>query len=338
MGKCMTDLVNTLSVRGSLTKPEFEELLKFRNQETAEYLFEKAQEARQKYFGKKIRLWGRIPLSNYCKNDCKYCGIRRSNRFASRYRMDEDDVLRYCYHGYQKGIRNFLIEGGIDLSYSEENIASVIQAIRKHHKDCGIILSLGEHSSNTYQRWFQAGAGSYLLRQGSAEEGHFKKLHSPNMSLLKRKQCLWSLKEIGYETGAGFLVGTPWQMLDQVITDLEFMKQFGPQIIDIAPFVPAPFTPFEKERSGNGEMTLYLMAILRLMLPGAVLTADLSMENVITEARKKALNASANILITDITEEKVRRCYTVYNRRPGRREEDDAVLSALIREEGYEVE
>lgn len=339
MGECMQEHVNSLLTLGVLSAEEFTELLRFRNAETTSYLFQKALEIRAHHFDKGVYLWGRIPFSSFCKYDCKYCGLRRSNQFAKRYRLSESDVLRCCHEAYRHGVRNFLLESGVDLYYTEERLAHLVSEIHKHFSDCGIVLSVGERTRAAYAHWFQSGATHCLVSPTTADELHYKRLHPSNMSLLKSKQCLWESQEIGYQTGIGLLLGTPYQTMEQVAEDLLFVKQFEPQVVQVAPYLPAAHTPFEKERSGNGEMVLYIMAILRLMLPGSLIVAETSLEQTMREARVKALGAGANVIIVDITSEKVMEKYQVYNKRSIRRESmGDNLLTASIRNAGYQVE
>lgn len=338
MGECLTVPVDKLMATATLSEPELTELLRYRNPETSEYLFHNAQEVRRRYFDRRIILWGRISLSSYCKNDCKYCGIRRSNQFAARYQLSEQEILSYCSEGYKRGIRHFLIEGGVDPAYSEEDIANILTRIRKSLSGAEIILSLGERTDHAYRIWLHAGAAVYLMPQDTADEAQFRKIHSANMSLLKRKQHMWSLRDLGYQVGTGFLIGMPYQTIEQVAGDLLSMKQYDPQFVTVAPFIPALHTPFEGERGGNGEMVLYNMAILRLMLPSAMIVADLSMEQALADGRRKALVAGANVIITDLTSESVQEQYQVYNRKPGRRNTDEQSLLSQIREVGYIIE
>lgn len=337
MGECLTAPVDKLMAAQNLSEIELTELLRYRNPETSEYLFQNAKEVRRRHFDQRIVLWGRISLSSYCKNDCKYCGIRRSNQFAARYQLPEQEVLSYCKKGYEQGIRHFLIEGGVDLAYSEEDVAHIVSQLHKRLADAEIILSLGERTDRAYRLWLHAGAASYLMPQDTADEAQFRKIHSANMSLLKRKQHMWSLRELGYQVGSGFLLGMPYQTIEQVAVDLLAMKQYGPQFVTVAPFIPAMHTPFEGERGGNGEMVLYNMAILRLMLPGTMIVADLSMEQALSEGRRKALSAGANVIITDLTDELVQEQYQVYSCKPGRRNTDDQPLFTQIREDGYTI-
>lgn len=236
MGEIMQEHVDRLMMLGTLSADEFTELLRYRNAETTEYLFQKAEEVRKQQFDKEVYLWGRLPFSNYCKNDCNYCGLRRSNRFVKRYRMNMKEILQYCHEGYRQGIRNFLLESGTDFYFSEANFAEIVDAVHKHFPDCTIILNVGDHTKAAYLHWMHLGAGAAMLSHDASNELQFKRLHSANMSLLRRKQGMWELQEMGYHTGTGFLVGTPYQTIENVSEDLLFMKQFMPQMIQIAPF------------------------------------------------------------------------------------------------------
>lgn len=338
MGQCMTEAVDKLLERGELPENELVELLRFRNPETTEYLLEKVAAVCQRHDKRSIRMWGRIPLTSYCKNDCNYCGLRRSNQFVPRFRRTEQEVLQYCEEGYHHGIRHILLEGGTDLSYPEDSIAHIIGTIRRKFHNMEIILSLGEHIDAAYRHWMASGAGVYLMPQDAIDDLQFRRIHSSNLSLLRRKQHMWSLQNIGYQVGTGFLIGTPYQTIEQVAQELLFMKQFASQIITVAPFLPAQHTPFEKERSGNAGMVLYVISILRLMMPKAWIVADLSMEEAQIDGRIQALSAGANILVMDLTLGRNRVKYQVYNDRPGRREKDEHLLISQIRAAGYQIE
>lgn len=318
MGKCMDILVNKLMATGNLEEEEFVELLKFRNRETTEYLNEKACSVRQKVKKNKVQIWGRIPISSYCKYDCKMCGIRRDNQFAKRFRMETSLIVDCCLEFARKGVTNFLIESGDDVYFTEKRVENILLSIRNAVKDCNIILSLGEKTETAYYRLYQSGASGYLLRHGSANEQHFKKIYPSNMSLLMRKQHLWQLKKIGYQVGTGFLVGIPYQSIGNVVEDIQFIKAFGASIVDIGAFVPALRTPFERERSGNGEMTMYLMAILRLMLPNATILTSPTLDCVLRDGRIKAVHAGADAVVVDLDEEVIVGSYGVYERKNGR--------------------
>lgn len=335
MGKCMTELVNKLMTENSLSRSGFAELLKYRNKETTEYLFEKAKEVKAKYYDNEIYIRGKIELSNYCKNNCYYCGLRRDNIFIPRYRMDESDIISFCDKAYEKGVRTFVLTSGDDIYFTEDKIAHIIEQIKKKYNDCVVELSLGERNSKVYRRWFEAGAERYTLWHETADEVHFKRLHPLEMSLLRRKQSLWELKEIGYEVGSGFMVGVPYQMVDNVVEDILFLKTLDPQIIRVVPFIPTPHTKFEHERSGNGDMTLYITAILRLMFPRALIGAEATLDRVMPDGRKSALDAGVNEVLTSITNEQIKEYYYPYYKTGRRKEKNDLdMLDGIIKESG----
>lgn len=309
------ELVDKLAITNKLSVEEMTMLLKYRNKETTEYIFKQALKIKEKYYNKKIFIRGTVELSNYCKNDCYYCGLKRSNRFITRFRLDENDILEYCTAGYKKGIRTFVLIGGDDYYFTENKIVAIISMIKNRFPDCAIQLCLGERPVSSYKKWFEAGAIRYLLWHETANDSHFKKIHPADMSLLKRKQALWQLKEIGYQVGSGFMVGTPYQTVADVVEDLVFIRTLEPQIVHISPFLPTAHTRFEHERSGNGDMTLYLMGIIRLMLPRVLLTADPTLENVMTDARKKSFAAGVNEVFASLAPDEVKNYFNVYNKR-----------------------
>ncbi len=318
MGKCMEGSVQKLMAVGNLEREEFAEFLRFRNIETTEYLYEKACEIRRRVKKDRIQVWGRIPISSFCKYDCKMCGIRRDNRFAKRYRMEMGLIMECCREFAGKGVRSFLLESGDDAYYTQQRVEEIVKTIQEEYPDSRIILSLGEKTAEAYKSWFDAGVSSYILRHGSANEIHFRRLFPSNMSLLLRKQCLWQLKEIGYKAGTGFLVGIPYQSIDNVLEDMQFMKSFEASIVDVGAFVPARHTEFERERSGNGDMALYLMAVFRLMLPQAEIIASPTLDCVLKEGRTKAFLAGADVVVVDLAEAAVMESYNVYERKNGR--------------------
>lgn len=318
MGKCMDQLVNKLMALGNLEKEEFMDLLRFRNVETTEYINELARVVRTKQKKDVVQIWGRIPISSFCKFDCKMCGIRRDNQFARRYRMEQELVLECCKEFDKQGIHTFLLESGDDVYYNQKRGAQLIRAVKETFPDSRVVLALGEKTEETYQEWYRAGADSYILRHGSADEIHFKRIYPTNMSQLLRRQSLWQLQGTGYRTGTGFLVGIPYQTIDNVLEDLQFMKGFEPAIVDIGAFLPAFHTPFERERSGNGEMTLYLLAIMRLMLPNAEIIASPTLDCVSKDGRIRAFSAGADVLVVDLEEDVIMQNYRVYERKNGR--------------------
>ena len=315
MGTCRTGLVDKLAADNTLPGNEMAELLRYRNMETTEYIFQKALETKQKYYGNNIFIRGTIEISNYCRNNCYYCGLRRDNRFITRFRLDENDIMKFCSEGYNKGIRTFVLMGGDDYYFTGNRIAQIISMIKSVYPECAVELCLGERQPSIYRQWYEAGASRYILWHETANDAHFKKVHPPEMSLLKRKQSLWELKEMGYQTGSGFMTGTPFQGVADVVEDLLFLKALDPQIVHITPFLPVSHTRFEKERSGNGDMTLYLMAIVRLMLPSVLLTADPALENALADGRKKSFAAGVNEVFASLATDEVKGYFNVYNKR-----------------------
>lgn len=337
MGTCMTGLVDKLAAHRELPVTEMTELVKFRNRETTEYIFSKALETKEKFYGRKIFIHGTIEIGNYCKNDCYYCGLRRSNKFIPRFRLNEDDIMHFCEEGYNKGIRTFVLMGGDDYYFTEKMISGIISIIKPAFPGSNVILCLGERPSFVYRKWYEAGASGYILWHETANDSHFKKIHPPDMSLLKRKQSLWELKNTGYQVGSGFMVGSPFQTVQDVIEDLLFIKTLEPRIVHIFPFLPTLHTRYVHERSGNGEMILYLMAIIRLMLPDILVTADPTLENVMPDGRKKSFAAGANEVFASLATDEIKGYYNVYNKKHTRKNcsgDDVARIIKKIEESG----
>lgn len=340
MNEGIKALIDQLERNSELSVEEYSELIQFRNKETAEYLAERANIIRKREYGNKVFIRGLIELSNYCKNDCYYCGIRRSNRFVQRYRLEEEQVLDCCDIGYAQGFRTFVIQGGEDLYYTPDRVAHMVAKIKEKYPDCAVTLSLGEKSKAVYKLWHDAGADRYLLRHETAEEGHYKKLHPGNMSLLRRKQCLWELKEIGYQVGAGFMVGSPYQRIANIAQDLEFLKKLEPHMVGIGPFVSAKNTPFENERCGNTDLTLYLLSMIRLMLPKVLLPSTTALGTLDRNGRVKGIQAGANVVMPNLSPQEVREQYALYNRKVSKGAEGNEGLELLKQEmaqAGYEV-
>lgn len=314
----MSNLVNKLVATGNLEEEELTELLQFRNEETSKYLYEQAQMICSKKRKNKVAIWGRILTSNFCKNDCKMCGLQRGNRFVKRYRMDMDHILRICHEYEVQGVSGFVLEGGNDPMLGEEKVAEIILAIRSHHPHTKIILSLGEKTERAYLHWKTVGADGYMLAHGSANESHFKKIYPANTSFLLKKQHQWQLRNKEYLLGDELLVGIPYQTVKDVVADLRYMKEHAVNIIDIRTFMPALHTAFERERSGNGDMAVYIMAIMRLMLPNAFILANPVLECVKKDGRMQALEAGADVLLVDAPDAEILSAYYVYPRKCGR--------------------
>lgn len=340
MNAGMKELIDRLEQQRQLNVQEYTELIRFRDDESIQYLSERAAAVRQLRFGRRIEFCGLIDLTNYCRNDCYYCGLRRENRFVKRYRMEEENVLSCCETGYIQGIRSFLIQGGEDLYYTAEKFSHIIRSVKKKYPDCQVILALGEKSKTVYGKWLEAGVDGYILRYQSSDEGYFKKLHPANMSLLKEKQCLWELKEMGYRLGTGFMVGTPNQKISHLAEELVFIKSLSPWLVMVGPFIPAPNTPFEGERSGNVEITYYLLSILRLMLPTSVLPVATTTAILDRMGNIKGVQAGADTVLPDLSPREIREDYHHYRKRmlrgfDGR--EGLILLRQQLQDAGYEI-
>ena len=297
-----------------LTEAEYKELLELHtDKEIAEYGFELARKRQKETFGNEVYTRGLIEISNYCKNDCIYCGIRRSNQNAERYRLSEEEILSCCESGYALGFRTFVLQGGEDGYYTDDLLEDLLHKIKATYPDCAITLSLGERSRESYERLYTAGADRYLLRHETANEAHYGKLHPAEMSLKNRKQCLYTLKEIGYQVGCGIMVGSPYQTIDNLVEDLAFMKAFNPQMVGIGPFIPQKDTPFGEMEPGSLEMTLFLLAIIRLMLPKVLLPATTALGTIHSRGRELGILAGGNVVMPNLSPVKVRKKYALYD-------------------------
>lgn len=336
----MTGLIEKLERERTLSAVEFVTLIEGRNEETAQLLFEKAVARRQKYYGKDVYLRGLIEFTNYCKNDCYYCGIRRSNRKAQRYRLTKEEILDCCRTGYGLGYRTFVLQGGEDPWYTPERIEDLVRTIKKDYPDCAVTLSVGEHPKEVYQRWYDAGADRYLLRHETADACHYRSLHPNAMSLENRMRCLWDLKQIGYQVGCGFMVGSPGQTAEHLAKDLLFIRKLEPHMVGIGPFIPQKDTPFGNETAGTLELTLYLLAIIRLMLPDVLLPATTALGTIHPLGREKGILAGANVCMPNLSPTGVRKKYALYDNKICTGDEAAECVQCLrrrIESIGYEV-
>lgn len=306
-------LIDQLEANHCLSKDELLELLSCRNDATMAYIQAKAERVRQTVYDKDVYIRGLIEFTNYCKNDCLYCGIRRSNRNADRYRLSKEQILDCCKTGYQLGFRTFVLQGGEDPYYTDDLLCDIIRTIKSSYPDCAITLSVGEKSRESYQAYYDAGADRYLLRHETANEEHYGKLHPMEMSLVNRKQCLFTLKEIGYQVGCGFMVGSPYQTDECIAEDLLFIKELNPHMVGIGPFIPHKDTPFAREEAGTLELTLYLLSIIRLMLPNVLLPSTTALGTINPRGREKGIRAGANVVMPNLSPTDVRSKYLLYD-------------------------
>lgn len=290
-----------------------EELLKLLS--TNEYdseLHTLADEVRREIYGEDVYIRGLIEISNYCKNDCYYCGIRRGNKSAVRYRLTKDDILACCEEGYKLGFRTFVMQGGEDPYYTDDVMCGIVSAVRERYSDCAITLSLGERSYESYFALYNAGANRYLLRHETANAEHYGKLHPQSMNLQNRKDCLFNLKEIGYQVGSGFMVGSPYQTTENLVEDLRFLQKLSPDMIGIGPYVTHAQTPFASFENGSVELTLRLLSVLRLMFPYVLLPSTTALGTLHPQGRELGLKAGANVVMPNLSPVKVRKLYELY--------------------------
>lgn len=309
----MIDIMQKLEGEHSLSPQELNKLIDGRNVKTAQLLAEKAFALRQQYYGKDVYVRGLIEFTNRCKNNCLYCGIRRGNTNAQRYRMTQDEILECCHTGYALGYRTFVLQGGEDPWYTPEKIETLVRTIKEAFPDCAITLSVGEHPREVYKSWFDAGADRYLLRHETADRSHYESLHPAEMSFDNRMRCLQDLKEIGYQVGCGFMVGSPGQTTEHLVKDLLFLKEFQPHMVGIGPFIPQKDTPFGREAAGTLELTVYLLSIIRLLLPDVLLPATTALGTIHPQGRELGILAGANVCMPNLSPVSVRKKYALYD-------------------------
>lgn len=308
--KTFDEIVISLMNNRDLPDDELTGLLE--TSEADNMLFSAADKVRRNIYGNDVYIRGLIEFTNYCKNNCYYCGIRCGNQNAVRYRLDKEEILSCCNEGYSLGFRTFVLQGGEDPFYSDKLICEIVSEIRTKFPDCAITLSLGEKSKESYLAYYNAGANRYLLRHETANEAHYQKLHPDNMSLKKRKECLFHLKEIGYQVGSGFMVGSPYQTTENLITDLRFLQKLQPDMIGIGPYITHEETPFAGFKNGSVELTLRLISILRLMFPHALIPSTTALGTIHPQGRELGLKAGANVVMPNLSPVRVRKLYELY--------------------------
>ena len=319
-------LLDKLNRDKTLSHEEWIKLLSSYDSEDIEYAATLAREISQQVFGKKVFFRGIIEFTNICKNDCYYCGIRRSNANVSRYRLDLADIMLCCDEGYKNGFRTFVLQGGEDGYFTDERLVKIIKAIKSEYPDCAVTLSVGERSRESYRMLYDAGADRYLLRHEAASDALYSRLHPSELSLENRKNCLYALKEIGYQTGCGFMVGTPFQTAEDLAYDMEFVKEFHPAMIGIGPFIPHNDTPFKNYPSGSVELTLFTMSLCRIMQPDVLLPATTALSTASFDGRCKGVLAGCNIVMPNLSPKDTRKKYMLYNGKAGT---DDSVRKAI---------
>ena len=333
-------LIDSLEENRSLSRWEWTDLIRGRTPALAEYLFERARKIRIRHYGKKVYIRGLIEFTNYCRNDCYYCGIRKSNKNAVRYRLTRDQILSCCEKGYRLGFRTFVLQGGEDGYYTDEVICDIIREIKRHYPDCAVTLSLGERGEESFRKMYEAGADRYLLRHETANPIHYAKLHPEEMSLDYRKKCLFDLKKIGYQTGCGIMVGSPFQTTENILEDIRFMQELKPHMIGIGPFIHHRDTPFGEYADGSVELTLRLLSILRLIFPKVLLPATTALGTKDPFGREKGILAGANVVMPNLSPVDTRKKYSLYENKictDSEAAENLADLRKRINAIGYEI-
>ncbi|MBC3797144.1 [FeFe] hydrogenase H-cluster radical SAM maturase HydE [Acetobacterium tundrae] len=336
----MNKIIEKLEEQRNLESDELKWLLENNTEELRQELAQRARQVSTKTYSNDVYTRGLIEFTNYCKNDCYYCGIRKSNQEAHRYRLTETEILECCKIGYELGFRTFVLQGGEDPDFTDDQMVDIIQKIRKEYPDCAITLSIGEKSKETYQAFFKAGANRYLLRHETANEEHYRKLHPKELSSANRKRCLKDLKEIGFQVGTGFMVGSPHQTVENIIEDLAFIKALDPEMIGIGPFIPHQQTPYKDIKPGTLEETLLLISILRLMLPKALIPATTALGTINPQGREFGILAGANVVMPNLSPVEVRKDYSLYDNKictGDEAAECRVCLSGRMKSIGYEI-
>lgn len=328
----MKKLAEKLYLHGDLSDDELVRLIETDDVSAAQALVSYADAVRREHYGDKVFLRGLIEISSYCRNDCLYCGIRRSNLAAQRYRLTPDEILECCGIGYELGFRTFVLQGGEDMSFTDAVTVPLIAEIRRRYPDCAITLSLGERSRESYRLMKEAGADRYLLRHEAASHELYSRLHPDKMTIESRKRCLYDLRELGYQVGAGFMVGAPFQTTEHIIADLRFMQELRPHMIGVGPFVPHHCTPFADMKGGTAELTLRLLGIIRLMFPKVLLPATTALGTIAPDGRELGLKTGCNVVMPNLSPSAVRKKYDLYDNKLSVGTEAAEGLEALRRQ------
>ncbi len=333
------ELIDKLEKENCLTSEEYLELILHR-EEIRKYAAETAVAVRKKYYGNKVYLRALIEFTNHCKNNCFYCGIRAQNSECERYRLSAEEIIECADEGYRLGFRTFVLQGGEDGFFTDEILCDLIRAIKNKHPDCAVTLSLGERSRESYKALREAGADRYLLRHETCNPEHYRKLHPDSMSYENRLQCLADLKSLGYQVGAGFMVGSPFQTEKDLADELIFLKGLNPHMVGIGPFIPHKDTPFAQYKSGTAEMTVFLLSLIRLTLPKVLLPATTALGTADPTGREKGILSGANVVMPNLSPPFARKKYILYDNKICTGDEAAecvACLSRRIKSTGFET-
>ena len=311
--KTSFELLRLLSEKHHLSLSSYEKILEERTEADEELAHQLARECTEKYYGRGVYTRGLIEFTNYCKNNCHYCGIQRGNQEVERYRLSKEEILSCCEEGYRLGFRTFVLQGGEDPYFTDEKIVEIVQAIKKAFPDCAVTLSIGEKSRASYEKYFLAGADRYLLRHETADKEHYQYLHPKELSWEHRMRCLKDLKDIGFQVGCGFMVGSPHQTAKTLAKDLYFIQEFQPDMCGIGPFIPQHATVFAKETAGTLQDTLFLLSLLRLIHPNMLIPATTALGTIDKQGRELGILSGANVLMPNLSPTAVRKKYLLYD-------------------------
>ena len=340
MNKEIKSTINKVKQSRNISLEQLKLLLEINDDEGIRFIREEAVKVCQKTYGNQVLIRGLIEFTNFCKNDCYYCGIRRSNSQADRYRLTKEQMLDCCASGYELGFRTFVLQGGEDGYFTDDKICDLVSAIKEKYPHCAVTLSIGERSREAYQLWKKAGADRYLLRHETADSEHYARLHPAELKLSNRKRCLRDLKELGYQVGTGFMVGSPWQTMANLLEDLAFIRELQPQMIGIGPFIPHHATPFKNYPAGTLEQTLTLLSVLRLMFPKVLLPATTALGTIVPNGRELGILAGANVVMPNLSPADVRQNYLLYDNKlcsGAEAAEAKNDLAARLHSIGYEI-
>lgn len=338
----MNDLykyIDILYEKHTLEVWQYEKLISQRNEDLSHYAAGKADLLRKKHYGNEVYIRGLIEVANVCKNDCLYCGIRKSNKNIKRYVLTKKQILSCCEEGFSLGFKTFVLQSG-EGCLPVESICEIISQIRKDYTTCAITLSLGEYTYDEYKMMFDSGANRYLLRHETADKNHYEKLHPKEMSFDNRIRCLYDLKKIGFQVGTGFMVGSPFQKDEYLAKDLKFIEKFDPDMCGIGPFIPQKDTPFGLYPAGSSEKTIFLLSLIRLIKPNILLPATTALGSIDKEGRQKAIAAGANVIMPNLSPKEERKNYALYDNKLYSKEEAAENLNLLkesIRQIGYKI-
>ena len=333
-------LIHKLEDTHSLELSEYEYLIEHRNDESSKLLRDIAVRIRHEIYGNHVYVRGLIEITNICRNDCFYCGIRRSNMNCERYRLSPDEIIACSDEGHELGFRTFVLQGGEDSFFSDEVLGEIVGGIKARHSDSAVTLSMGERSYESFKYLRECGADRYLLRHETADREHYMKLHPQSMSYDNRMKCLRELRELGYQVGCGFMVGSPYQTVKTLARDLKFIEEFRPEMCGIGPFIPHRDTIFRDYPAGTLELTCYLLSIIRIILPSVLLPATTALGTIDPLGREKGIMSGANVVMPNLSPVSVRKKYELYDNKICTGEESAQCrecLSNRMKSIGYEI-